>query len=106
MDMWFYWAKDRVSQGQIKAYWVPGRNNFVDYHTKHDSASHHAQQRSKLLVCCTLVDPRMRTRTPTQTASLRARMRKHFPAVTHDNFQKIRIFRHKYVNNRRLQTDP
>eukprot|EP00957_Ditylum_brightwellii_P074515 5661547-Ditylum_brightwellii.AAC.1 len=31
IDMQFYWAKDRVKQGQFKIYWKQGRNNKADY---------------------------------------------------------------------------
>jgi hypothetical protein len=31
MDMYFYWIKDRVRQGQFKIYWGPGFQNLADY---------------------------------------------------------------------------
>jgi hypothetical protein len=37
MDMSFYWVKDRVKQGQLNVYWVPGFQNLADYFTKHQT---------------------------------------------------------------------
>eukprot|EP00957_Ditylum_brightwellii_P056724 4298590-Ditylum_brightwellii.AAC.1 len=41
IDMRFYWVEDRVKQGQFKIYWEMGRNNKVDYFTKHHLPAHH-----------------------------------------------------------------
>jgi hypothetical protein len=41
MDMRYHCLTDRVRQKQFDVYWRPGRENFGDYHTKHDSAQHH-----------------------------------------------------------------
>jgi hypothetical protein len=41
MDMQFYWMKDRTQQGQFNVSGAPGRNNLVDYFTKHHLPAHH-----------------------------------------------------------------
>ena len=46
MDMWFYWVRDRINQGEFIVYWRPGVNNLGDYHTKHHPPSHHIKVRS------------------------------------------------------------
>ena len=40
-DMRFYWLVDRISQGQFKVDWHPGKLSISDYFTKHHPASHH-----------------------------------------------------------------
>jgi hypothetical protein len=35
IDMWFYWVRDRVNQGQFHIYWGPGKLNLADYYSKH-----------------------------------------------------------------------
>jgi hypothetical protein len=46
IDMWSYWVKDRVKQGQFHVYWDPGYQNLVDYFTKHHSPAHHNTARN------------------------------------------------------------
>ena len=41
IDMCFYWRKDGQEQGQFDIVWGPGKQNLVDYPTKHHAASHH-----------------------------------------------------------------
>jgi hypothetical protein len=45
MNMFFYWIKDRVKQGQFNVYWVLGYQNLADYFTKHHSLAHHKRMR-------------------------------------------------------------
>ena len=40
-DMRFFWLIDRISQGQFKVDWHPGKLSISDYFTKHHPASHH-----------------------------------------------------------------
>ena len=41
MDMWYYWLRDRVSQGQFVITWKAGSVNLADCYTKHHPALHH-----------------------------------------------------------------
>eukprot|EP00957_Ditylum_brightwellii_P172580 13138053-Ditylum_brightwellii.AAC.1 len=41
VDMHFYWIKDKVKQERFKIYWGLGRNNRVDYFTKHHPPAQH-----------------------------------------------------------------
>jgi hypothetical protein len=34
IDMRYHWVRDRVSQGQFKIAWSPGKNNLADFFTK------------------------------------------------------------------------
>jgi len=43
IDLGFCWVRDRVRQGQFQIYWKPGKNNKLDYFTKHHPASHHRE---------------------------------------------------------------
>jgi hypothetical protein len=45
MDMRYHWLTDRFYQKQFDVYWLPGRENLADYHTKHHSAQHHKDMR-------------------------------------------------------------
>ena len=45
VDMRFYWVIDRIKQGQLKVYWIPGSTNIADYPTKHHSTEHHVKVR-------------------------------------------------------------
>ena len=47
IDMRFHWIKDRVKQKQFVIYWVPGKDNFADYVTKHHPATHHLNMRKQ-----------------------------------------------------------
>jgi hypothetical protein len=80
MDMRYHWITDRVRQKQFEVYWQPGRENLVDYHTKHHSAQHHKDMRGFILHqaknlqflrgCVKLLplpQPQLRTRTYAQT---------------------------------------
>jgi hypothetical protein len=49
MDMRYHWQTDRVCKKQFDVYWRPGRENLVDYHTKHHSAQHHKDMRHLIL---------------------------------------------------------
>jgi hypothetical protein len=49
MDMRCHWLTDRVRQKQFDVYWLPGRENLGDYHTKHHSAQHHKDMRGLIL---------------------------------------------------------
>jgi hypothetical protein len=49
MDMRYHWLTDRVCKKQFDVYWRPGRENLVDYHTKHHSAQHHKGMRHLIL---------------------------------------------------------
>jgi hypothetical protein len=49
MDMRYHWLTNRVRQKQFDVYWRPGRENLVDYHTKHHSAQHHKDMRHLIL---------------------------------------------------------
>jgi hypothetical protein len=49
MDMKYYWLQDRVRQKQYDVYWRPGKENLVDYHTKHHSAQNHKDMRPIIL---------------------------------------------------------
>ena len=49
IDMRFYWVQDRVNQKQFNVYWKPGQQNLADYVTKHHTAKHHQEMRSKFL---------------------------------------------------------
>jgi hypothetical protein len=49
MDMRYHWLTNRVRQKQFDVYWRPGRENLVDYHTKHHSAQHHKDMRHFIL---------------------------------------------------------
>jgi hypothetical protein len=49
MDMKYYWLQDRVRQKQFDVYWLPGKDNLGDYHTKHHPAQHHQDMRPLLL---------------------------------------------------------
>jgi hypothetical protein len=49
MDMRYHWLTDRVRQKQFNVYWRPGRENLVDYQTKHHSAQHHKDMRGLIL---------------------------------------------------------
>jgi hypothetical protein len=49
MDMRYHCLTDRVRQKQFDVYWRPGRENLVDYHTKHHSAQHHKDMRHLIL---------------------------------------------------------
>jgi hypothetical protein len=47
MDRRFYWVKDRIEQGQYRAYWEPGGDNLADYFTKYHSSVHQKTMRSQ-----------------------------------------------------------
>jgi hypothetical protein len=49
MDMRYHWLTDRVRQEQFDVYWLPGRENLIDYHIKHHSAQHHKYIRGLIL---------------------------------------------------------
>jgi hypothetical protein len=49
MDMRYHWQTYRVRQKQFDVYWRPGRENLVDYHTKHHSAQHNKDMRGLIL---------------------------------------------------------
>jgi hypothetical protein len=49
MDMRYNWLTDRVRRKQFDVYWRPGRENLIDYHTKHHSAQHHKYMRHIIL---------------------------------------------------------
>jgi hypothetical protein len=49
MDMRYHLLTDRVRHKQFDVYWCPGRENLVDYHTKHHSAQHHKDMRHLIL---------------------------------------------------------
>ena len=50
MNMRFFWARNRIRQGQFFIYWRPGKNNRADYFTKHHAPLHHKKMRSIYLV--------------------------------------------------------
>ena len=47
MDLRFWWLKCRESQQQFRYYWVPGRNNWGDYSTKHHPPIYHEENRAR-----------------------------------------------------------
>jgi trehalose utilization protein len=47
--MRYHWLTYRVRQKKIDVYWRPGRENLVDYHTKHHSAQYHKDMRHLIL---------------------------------------------------------
>jgi hypothetical protein len=49
MEMRYHWLTDKVCQKQFDVYWLPGRENLADYHTKHHSAQHHKDIRHLIL---------------------------------------------------------
>jgi hypothetical protein len=49
MDMKYYWLQDRVRQKQFDVYWLPGKDNLGDYHTKYHSAQHQKDMRPIIL---------------------------------------------------------
>jgi hypothetical protein len=49
IDMKYYWLQDRVRQKQFGVYWLPGKDNLADIHTKHHAAQHHQDMRPILL---------------------------------------------------------
>jgi hypothetical protein len=78
MDMKYYWLQDRVRQKQFDVYWRPGKDNLVDYHTKHHPAQHHQDMRPILLHQANILNvlrgsvklphPQLRKPTDTQTS--------------------------------------
>eukprot|EP00957_Ditylum_brightwellii_P130283 9938229-Ditylum_brightwellii.AAC.1 len=40
INMRFYWVQDCCTQGNFLVYWVPGKNNLGNFHTKHHGTSH------------------------------------------------------------------
>jgi hypothetical protein len=77
MDMKYYWLQDRVRQKQFDVYWLPGKDNLGNNHTKHHPAQHHQDMRPILLHqanslnvlrgCAKLPQPKLRQPTDTQT---------------------------------------
>jgi hypothetical protein len=77
MDMKHYWLQDRERQKQFDIYWCPGKDNFGNYHTKHNPAQHHQDMRPKLLHqansisvlrgCAKLLQPKLHQPTDTHT---------------------------------------
>jgi hypothetical protein len=75
MEVKYYWLQDRVRQKQFDVYWLPGKDNLGDYHTKHHPAQHHQDilpillhQASSLNVlrgCVKLPQPQLRQPTDT-----------------------------------------
>ena len=49
VDVCFYWIKDRIEQGNFRAFWRPGPENLGGYHSKHHPPEHHIAVRSKYL---------------------------------------------------------
>jgi hypothetical protein len=49
MDMRYHWLTDQFRQKQFGVYWRPGRENLVNYHTKHHSTQHHKDMRGFIL---------------------------------------------------------
>jgi hypothetical protein len=49
IDKRYHWLTDRDRQTQFDVYWRPGRENLVNYHTKHHSAQHHKDMRRLIL---------------------------------------------------------
>jgi hypothetical protein len=49
MDMHYHWLRDRECQQQFKFFWRPGKLNYADYWTKHQSAVHHINIRKEFL---------------------------------------------------------
>ena len=41
IHMRFYWLKDRKDKGNFTIYWIPGKNNLADYHSKNHPPYHH-----------------------------------------------------------------
>jgi hypothetical protein len=50
IDMWLYWIRDRIKQGQFLVYWAPGTDNLADYFTKLQSPAFHKLMRSRYLL--------------------------------------------------------
>ena len=46
-DMQYHWLQDRENQNQFHFYWQPGKQNYVDYFSKHHATTHHRQIRTK-----------------------------------------------------------
>jgi hypothetical protein len=40
MDVWFYWVKEIVKQGQFQVYWGPRYQDVANYFTKSHSPKH------------------------------------------------------------------
>jgi hypothetical protein len=49
MDMRYHWLTDRVRQKQFDVYWLPGRENSGNYHTKRHSAQHNKDMHGLIL---------------------------------------------------------
>ena len=45
MNMTFYWMKYRINQNQFVIYWMPGKTNLGEYHSKCHPHAHHLQVR-------------------------------------------------------------
>jgi hypothetical protein len=60
MDMRYYWLQERDRQNKIYVYWLPGKDNLGDYHTKHHSSQHHKDMRPikllKSFICASVVN--------------------------------------------------
>ena len=44
MDIYLHWLSCRDVQGHLSYYWIPGKQNLVDYCTKHHPESHHREK--------------------------------------------------------------
>ena len=40
-DIRFYWIKDRTKQKKLMVYWIPGKGNLGDNHSKNHPTAHH-----------------------------------------------------------------
>ena len=56
MDMHFHWLCDRECQDQFRFYWRPGKLNYANYWTKHQSASHHQNICKEFIMPYTIVE--------------------------------------------------
>jgi hypothetical protein len=95
MDMKFYWIVDRVTQGQYRIKWRPGKGeskatpNAADYHSKHHSPAHHRLMRSRYLhePSRSLPDEDSPQRAPIPTTSQNTLIRNFDTAQKYENEQ-------------------
>ena len=46
IDMRYHWVRDQVDQQQFTIKWLPSKQNWADYYTKHHAPKHHQNVRS------------------------------------------------------------
>ena len=90
IDMRFYSVRDICKQKHFLIYWLPGKYNMGDYHTKFHSPSHHQKQTP--LRMHTKISPQY---TPCDNSTLQQGCVNQFPTVN-----RVNIFLGESYNNK------